>query len=155
MQRHKMLRSLKLIHAVLISAALAGGVLLYQTFRPSGLPVAEISLGTCEMELEIAEGLEAIGKGLMFRESMPDDHGMFFVLPDGIEPSVWMKNTLIDLDVAFLDRTGRVTMAAPLTAGDLTPVKGPEGTAYLVETNRGVMKRCGFQVGSRLDLPVS
>ena len=53
------------------------------------------------VELALTPGEQA--KGLMFRTTLPPGRGMLFVFGDGGVKSFWMKNTLIDLDMVFLD----------------------------------------------------
>lgn len=52
---------------------------------------------------ELALTPEEQAKGLMFRESLPEGRGMLFVFGDPGVKSFWMKNTLVDLDMVFLD----------------------------------------------------
>ena len=53
--------------------------------------------------VEVAESREKQALGLMFRESMPDDHGMVFIFPAEGMRSFWMKNTKIPLDIFYFD----------------------------------------------------
>ncbi|OGR42178.1 MAG: hypothetical protein A2X35_06730 [Elusimicrobia bacterium GWA2_61_42] len=55
------------------------------------------------VRVELALTPEAQAKGLMFRSELPRGRGMLFVFRDGGLKSFWMKNTLIDLDMVFLD----------------------------------------------------
>jgi uncharacterized membrane protein (UPF0127 family) len=52
---------------------------------------------------ELALTAEAQARGLMFRETLPEGRGMLFVFGDPGVKSFWMKNTLVDLDMVFLD----------------------------------------------------
>ncbi len=67
-----------------------------------------IRVGGVEIEVEIADEPAEHSRGLMFRESLPENHGMLFVYPEERTLGFWMKNTLIPLDVAYADREGRI-----------------------------------------------
>jgi uncharacterized membrane protein (UPF0127 family) len=58
--------------------------------------------------LELAITPEEIARGLMFRPSLPEDRGMLFVFDDERVPNFWMKNTIVALDLIFLDNSGQV-----------------------------------------------
>ncbi len=66
----------------------------------------------------------------------------------------WMKNTLIPLDMIFLDQTGLVTKihsnAVPL---DQTSIFGGESVQYVLEINGGMAKPLGIEVGAELRHP--
>lgn len=60
-------------------------------------------------ELEVAADGSAREKGLMGRTELDAHGGMIFIFPDVGLRSFWMKNCLMDIDVMFLDASGRVT----------------------------------------------
>ncbi|MFV2072779.1 MAG: DUF192 domain-containing protein [Thermoanaerobaculales bacterium] len=60
------------------------------------------------LTLELALTPEEVQTGLMFRPTLAEDRGMLFVFDEERFPSFWMKNTLIALDLVFLDNTGTV-----------------------------------------------
>ncbi|MBX7220817.1 MAG: DUF192 domain-containing protein [Blastocatellia bacterium] len=62
--------------------------------------------------VEIARTPAEVQRGLMFRQSLLPDTGMLFVFPNEGPLPFWMKNTLIDLDIVFLDTERRVTGVA-------------------------------------------
>ena len=71
---------------------------------PSGAREAVLTLPDgAAVRVELALTPEAQAKGLMFRTSLPPGRGMLFVFGSGGVKSFWMKNTLIDLDMVFLD----------------------------------------------------
>ena len=71
------------------------------------MPRAILSDGNA-LTLELALTPEEVQTGLMFRPTLAKDRGMLFVFDDERFPSFWMKNTLIALDLVFLDNTGTV-----------------------------------------------
>lgn len=107
--------------------------------------------GETHFNVEIADTPEARSRGLMFREDMPRGAGMLFVYEQPQRASFWMKNTLIALDMLFLDRTGMVTrvhhQAIP---GDLSGVEGGDKVFAVLEINGGLAKRYGISVGTQM-----
>lgn len=65
-------------------------------------------IGKVKFTVEIADTDEKQTMGLMFRRSIPDDFGMLFVYEDEDTRSFWMKNTLVHLDLIYLDRDKQV-----------------------------------------------
>ncbi len=111
--------------------------------------------GQVTFSVEIADEPEERARGLMFRKTLPRGAGMLFVYERPQSVRFWMKNTLIPLDMLFVDRTGRVSrihqMARP---GDLTGIDGGEGVFAVLEINGGLARRYGITEGSEMRHPV-
>jgi len=110
--------------------------------------------GQAHFNVEVADDAEEQQKGLMFREKMSASAGMLFVYERPHRARFWMKNTLIPLDMLFLDETGRVTRIAenakPL---DETPIDGGDNVLMILEINGGMARGLGITVGSELRHP--
>jgi uncharacterized membrane protein (UPF0127 family) len=65
-------------------------------------------IGSKKIIVEVADTHDSRRKGLMFRESIPEDYGMLFVFEDEQIQGMWMKNTLIRLDIIFLSHERQV-----------------------------------------------
>ncbi len=61
-----------------------------------------------EVTLELAITPEELAQGLMFRPKLPLDRGMLLIFAEERLPSIWMMNTLVALDLVYLDSTGTV-----------------------------------------------
>ncbi|WP_420863265.1 DUF192 domain-containing protein [Algirhabdus cladophorae] len=110
--------------------------------------------GTVRFSVEIADDPVEQGVGLMNRPSMPQFSGMLFVYSDVSEVAFWMKNTLIPLDMLFIDETGVVQRihenAVPL---DLTSIPAGSPVLAVLEINGGLSAKLGITEGSELRHP--
>lgn len=106
--------------------------------------------------VELAESRDKQALGLMFRESMPDDHGMLFLFPAEGKRSFWMKNTRIPLDIFYFDEN----LALVSVAENATPCRTRQcpgypskGLAkYVLELNAGKAGELDVQEGDVLEL---
>ncbi len=90
-------------------------------------------------------------RGLMFVAELPEDWGMLFGYPAPRRISMYMKNTLIPLDMLFFGDDGSIMhIAANTTPGSLKSVGPSEHAVAVLEINGGLSQRLGFKVGSRL-----
>ena len=110
--------------------------------------------GKARFSVELADEPEEQARGLMFRESLPMGSGMYFVNAQPRSTSFWMRNTLIPLDMLFIDARGVVQrihhMAVPL---DETSIPGGDGILTVLEINGGLAKRLGITEGSEVRHP--
>jgi len=87
----------------------------------------------------------------MFRENMARFSGMLFVYDKPQVVNFWMRNTLIPLDIIFMDRTGAVARvhhnAVPL---DESPISGGDDIYAVLEINGGLAEALGIQQGAVL-----
>ena len=109
------------------------------------------------VRVEIAADDPTREQGLMFRDRLADDRGMIFFFAQKGVYSFWMKNTLIPLDMTWIDGDRKVVFVAtdvPPCQADPCPSYGPtkEEALYVLETAPGVMKKHGVAVGSTLKL---
>ncbi|MCC1480590.1 DUF192 domain-containing protein [Roseibaca sp. Y0-43] len=110
--------------------------------------------GQARFSVEVVDTPESRAQGLMFRESLPRSAGMLFIYEAPTRASFWMRNTLIPLDMLFVDPTGIVTHihheARPL---DETPIPGGDNVLMVLEVNGGMARAIGIEVGSELRHP--
>lgn len=100
------------------------------------LPVTWLDVGTHRISAELAEEPADRNRGLMFRESLPEDHGMLFVFPDERPRGFWMRNTKIPLSIAYLDSHGRIVRIADLEPHDERPVPSGRPAQFALEMRR-------------------
>ncbi|PTX05077.1 DUF192 domain-containing protein [Pararhodobacter aggregans] len=110
--------------------------------------------GTAAFTVEIADTDAERAQGLMHVASMPRFNGMLFVFDRPQRAVFWMENTLIPLDMLFIDEQGVVQAvhenAVPL---DRTPIDGGEGIRYVLEINGGMASRLHLAPGAELRHP--
>jgi uncharacterized membrane protein (UPF0127 family) len=108
-----------------------------------------------EVQVEIADDTEEMARGLMGRTALAEDAGMLFVYPEERELSFWMKDTLIPLSIAFMDREGRIVDIQDMKALDDTPphYASAEPAQYALEVNKGFFDERGVEVGDEARLP--
>ncbi len=104
--------------------------------------------------VEIADTDQTRATGLMNRDFMGQFAGMLFVYDSERAVSFWMKNTLIPLDMLFIDETGEVLRihenAIPL---DLTSIPGGDGIQYVLEINGGMSSMLNIMPGAQIKHP--
>lgn len=110
--------------------------------------------GQAQFTIELADDDAERGRGLMFRESLPQRAGMLFIYDRPQPVSFWMRNTLIPLDMIFADETGLVrrvhSNAIPL---DETPIFGGNRILAVLEINGGLAQQFGIAAGTLLQHP--
>lgn len=110
--------------------------------------------GQARFTVEVADDEAERAKGLMHRESMPQSAGMLFVYPQEQRVGFWMKNTLIPLDMIFLDATGTVQKVHHRAVPhDLSPIMSGKNTRLVLEINGGLAERLGIVPGSEMQHP--
>jgi hypothetical protein len=134
-------------------AAIAAVASLLACARGGPEAVIHTAHGRVRVTLEVAATDEARRRGLMYRSSLADDHGMLFVFPTEEEHAFWMKNTLIPLDMVFIDGKGQVVSihaeATPLSTASIA-VGHP--SRYVLEVPGGYATRRGIVAGDRVEL---
>lgn len=91
-----------------------------------------------KFRVEIARTDAEQARGLMFRESLPDDGGMIFPMKPPRNASFWMKNTVIPLDMIFIRADGSIArIAAETVPYSLEPVDSGEPVAAVLELAGG------------------
>ena len=124
---------------------------LLQDFRRMGVLI-ETSNGPCVfIDAYVATDRAAKAQGLMYIESLGEFEGMLFIHSRPAKISMWMKNTLIPLDMLFVrdDQTIAtiVTDTVPLSTDTIF---SREPVTTVLELNAGSAQRWGIQVGDRV-----
>ena len=117
-------------------------------------PTARIHAGggSVEVTLELANTPETRQRGLMYRQSLADGHGMLFIFDQDSDHEFWMKNTYIALDLIYIAGDGRIVgihpNATPLSEAGIS-VGRP--SRYVLEVPGGYAARRGIAPDDRVE----
>ncbi len=136
---------------VVFGLVVALALFSYRTERAS-LAIGEF--GGVSLRIEYVTTDAARMRGLGGRESIPRDYGMLFVFPKADTYGFWMKDTLVPLDIFWLDTKGQVISIAENVATSSYPnVFYPSAPAYYVlETVAGFAREHGIATSTKLVL---
>jgi uncharacterized membrane protein (UPF0127 family) len=145
------------------------GLLLPFAFLPFGLLAAEAqplrlitapltivtASGPHPFTVEIAETPYQMEKGLMFRTSLAPDAGMIFIYPQPTIARMWMKNTLIPLDMLFVDAAGRiVNIHQRAVPESLAVIAAAAPVRAVIELAGGTAARLDMRPGDEVLFPL-
>ena len=106
--------------------------------------------------VELAVKPEERFNGLMFRKSLAHDRGMLFIFENEAKWPFYMKNTLIPLDIIWINREEEIVdikkNAIPCTEKRCPILRPDKEALYVLEVNAGMTDDLGFKVGDKLDL---
>ncbi|MDL2410447.1 DUF192 domain-containing protein [Rhizobium calliandrae] len=106
---------------------------------------------THKFTVELALTEPQLEFGLMYRKNMPADHGMLFDFGQPRPVMMWMKNTVLPLDMLFLDKSGVITHIQENAVPYSEAIISSEGAVlYVIELNAGTVKKLGLAVGDKV-----
>lgn len=104
-------------------------------------------------EAEVADTPEANAKGLMYRQSMPENFGMLFISEEAGPKRFWMKNTYIPLDIIFISPEWKILhIDHNRKPHDETPMGTDLFVKYVLEINAGLADKLGIAIGDRIQV---
>lgn len=109
------------------------------------------------IDLEIADTPEERLRGLMYRRSLEENHGMLFIFPEEKKRSFWMKNTYIPLDIIYLNENKTIVdidLADPqpnTSEENLKLYPSEKPAKYVIEMNQGFSENNSVDVGDRVE----
>lgn len=134
-----------------IAAAANGQDSLDDAFDRDVLIIDASQHACYRFDIYLALSDEQQRRGLMFVRELPLTTGMLFVYDDAARRSMWMKNTFIPLDIAFIRGDGSIANIAKSTEPQSLrsiPSDGP--VTYVLELNAGVTDRLFIDTDSRV-----
>jgi len=100
-----------------------------------------------EIWVEVAKTEADRAKGLMERTSLGKEEGMLFIFEEEGYHGFWMKNTLLPLSIAFMDREGKIVWITDMNPGTLSVHRPPKPVLYALEMNEGWFAANGIRAG--------
>ena len=147
--------SIRIVRESALAALFLFGLLVSQALaasEPVDLSILRKDGTRVIFRAEIARSNEERRVGLMNRQSLPADHGMLFDFGDSREVIMWMRNTLIPLDMLFADDEGVIThIHANARPRDETMIDSRGPVRYVLEINGGLAARLLLAPGDKLD----
>jgi uncharacterized protein len=139
---------------LLIVTAAAGFAASLQSFATATLTIVTAK-GDHRFAVELAETPAQMEQGLMFRTSLPPDAGMLFDFKHPTMATMWMHNTLIPLDMLFVDAKGKIVNIAQRAVPESDAIiSAAAPVRAVIELNGGTAARLGVVPGDRVLYPI-
>lgn len=111
--------------------------------------------GSYEFSVEVVSATEDMRRGLMFREEVPEKTGMLFDFGYTRRLSMWMKNTIVPLDMIFIRQDGEIVdIAENTTPFSLEPIISKQPALAVLEVAAGTCNHYGITRGDKVEHPV-
>lgn len=105
-----------------------------------------------KIDIEFAEDDYERETGLMHRSSLKNSQGMLFIFDQEEQRGFYMKNTLIELDIIYLNKDGViVSFAENAQPEDLTTLPSTVPAQYVLEINGGLSEDWVLEIGDRME----
>ncbi len=105
-------------------------------------------------QAEVAKNKFTIAKGLMFRQNLAENQAMLFIMPYEGRHVFWMRNTLIPLDIIWLNKDKKVVDivkdAQPCQSEKCASYRNQSPAKYVLEINAGLSEKINLDIGSEL-----
>jgi len=118
--------------------------------QSQNLPKIPLYINEKEIWVEVAKTSAERAKGLMGRKHLGQEEGMFFIFETEDYHAFWMKDTLIPLSIAFIDKSGRIVEIADMKPLSLDSHSPPKPVLYTLEMKKGWFSTNGIKVGDML-----
>ncbi|MBR9703932.1 DUF192 domain-containing protein [Candidatus Pacearchaeota archaeon] len=143
-----------IVVGIVIIVLIVIGLVLYFKFFNSE-EIKSVCINDECFEVEIAMDSESRELGLMGRESLCMNCGMLFVFENSGKHGFWMKNTLISLDIIWINSDMRIVSiveAEPCLTAECTAYTPLEDSMYVLEINYGFSRENGLKMGDLVEI---
>jgi uncharacterized protein len=139
-----------LSHLRIAVSAIACGVTAAQAQVAQQLPTQQLNAGIHIITAELAQTESQREIGLMFRKAMAPNHGMLFSFDRPGTQCFWMKDTLLPLDVAFVQDDGVIVNIDRMQPRSLDSHCSAKPVQFVLEMNKGWFAKRGITAGTRI-----
>ncbi|MBI1866362.1 MAG: DUF192 domain-containing protein [Candidatus Staskawiczbacteria bacterium] len=107
-------------------------------------------------DVKLAQNSAERTKGLMFQKTLEQNKGMLFLFDKEARYSFWMKNTLIPLDIIWIDKDNKVVFISennqPCKLYICASINPTADAKYVLEVNSGIIQKIGLKLSDELSL---
>lgn len=133
-------------------------IIMFLVIPPSELKTGRVCFNTNCFDVEIAKTVAQRREGLMYRESLEKNRGMLFIFDKEANYSFWMKDTLISLDIIWINQNNEVVFiqenAEPCREENCPNIDPKKEAKYVLEINGGLAKEINIKVGDVASLEI-
>ncbi len=117
------------------------------------LSVTKIKIGSHKFDSWVMDTDMKRAEGMMFLENKDflDTDSMTFVYNEPFVMNFWMRNTLVDLDIAFVDKKFSIVRVTTMKKLDESQVSSNKSALYAIEFRAGLLKKKGITAGMRVE----
>ncbi|MFA6023079.1 MAG: DUF192 domain-containing protein [Candidatus Pacearchaeota archaeon] len=162
MKRLNKINYLLIILVIIITFLVVYNLVKQQTAVQTGQIIKQTAVQTNKVcfkqrcfSVELAQTSVERERGLMFREKLNENSGMLFIFEDKGIYNFWMKNTLIALDIIWIDENKKVVYikenALPCKESKCEIYKPNENTIYVLELNAGEVEKNNISIGDKIN----
>lgn len=145
----------KLIKIAILETVVLVGLLLVLLFFPKQKAISQVCFEQSCFNVEVADSPAEQQEGLMFRQSLEKDKGMLFVFKKVRNYPFWMKNTLIPLDIIWINQSNEVVFIkknAQPCSEICESIDPGQNAKYVLELNGGVASETNLKIGDKVSL---
>jgi len=148
-----MRQSTFILASLALAAACASTPALFPSLQQAKVQAHTLQ-GTHDFSVWIAADDKSRERGLMFVRELPPDRGMLFLFEFPQEVAFWMKDTVLSLDLIFIDPAGKVlNIAANAKPYSLDPIESRGRAIAVLELVAGTSRTIGLKAGDTITLP--
>ena len=148
-----------IIIVVLVATAIVTSYFLFFKPEPQWIKEGEVTFLSktdhkqlAKIDVEVASNPTERDQGLMYRSKMDEDKGMIFIFERDDMQSFWMKNTIIPLDIMFINSKGVInTIHKNTVPYSERPLPSKDKSQFVVEVNGGYSDRHGIKEGDLIE----